>query len=74
MLISWLVFAAVMVVVLGAYWALVLLPESREAIACALKAVGYGEVEVDARGYRMGSLHEGLFLQPAFAAAGRDRD
>jgi uncharacterized protein len=49
-----------------------LLPATREAIERALKAVGYREVEVDARGYRMGSLHEGLFLQPAVAAVDRD--
>lgn len=49
-----------------------LLPETREAIARELRAIGYREVEVDSRGYRMGSLHEGLFLQPALTSATRD--
>jgi pyridinium-3,5-biscarboxylic acid mononucleotide sulfurtransferase len=49
-----------------------LLPQNLDAIERELKAVGYREVEVDRRGYRMGSLHEGLFLQPSFAAAERD--
>jgi pyridinium-3,5-biscarboxylic acid mononucleotide sulfurtransferase len=50
-----------------------LVPATQAIIARALKAVGYHEVEVDPRGYRMGSLHEGLFLQPAIAAAKPDR-
>jgi PP-loop superfamily ATP-utilizing enzyme len=29
-----------------------------------LTAVGYREVTIDLRGYRMGSLNEGLLLQP----------
>jgi hypothetical protein len=37
-----------------------------------VKAVGYREVEVDPRGYRMGSLHEGLFLRPAQATEKSD--
>jgi len=49
-----------------------LVPVTQAAIARALKAVGYREVEVDPRGYRMGSLHEGLFLQPAMATAKSD--
>jgi pyridinium-3,5-biscarboxylic acid mononucleotide sulfurtransferase len=34
------------------------------AIARELNAVGYREVSIDPRGYRMGSLNEGLRLQP----------
>src|SRR5262245_3073882 len=49
-----------------------LVPVTQAAIERALKAVGYREVEVDPRGYRMGSLHEGLFLQPALATAKSD--
>ena len=49
-----------------------LVPVTQAAIARALKAVGYREVEVDPRGYRMGSLHEGLFLQPAMTTAKSD--
>jgi uncharacterized protein len=47
-------------------------PSTRATIERELKAVGYREVEVDSRGYRMGSLHEGLFLQPAPATAKHD--
>jgi len=49
-----------------------LVPVMLAAIERALKAIGYREVEVDPRGYRMGSLHEGLFLQPALATAKSD--
>ncbi len=49
-----------------------LTPATRAAIERELKAVGYLEVEVDSRGYRMGSLHEGLFLRPAPDTAKRD--
>jgi uncharacterized protein len=34
------------------------------AIVHELRAVGYREVTIDARGYRMGSLNDGLRLQP----------
>lgn len=36
----------------------------REALVGSLRAVGYGEVTIDPRGYRMGSLNEGLRLRP----------
>jgi len=49
-----------------------LVPATQAAIERAVKAVGYHEVEVDPRGYRMGSLHEGLFLQPAQGTAKSD--
>jgi len=49
-----------------------LAPVTGAAIVRELKAVGYREVEVDPRGYRMGSLHEGLRLQPAIATAKSD--
>jgi len=49
-----------------------LVPATQAAIERAVKAVGYHEVEVDPRGYRMGSLHEGLFLQPAVGTAKSD--
>ena len=49
-----------------------LAPVTQAAIEHQLKAVGYRQVEVDPRGYRMGSLHEGLLLQPALATAKSD--
>ena len=42
-----------------------LLPETSDTITRELKAIGYREVAIDPRGYRMGSLNEGLFLRPA---------
>jgi uncharacterized protein len=48
-----------------------LLPATREAIERDIKAIGYQDVAIDPRGYRMGSLNEGIFLQPA-AASPRD--
>jgi uncharacterized protein len=39
-------------------------PEVRERIERELRAVGYQEVTVDPRGYRMGSLNEGVRLRP----------
>jgi pyridinium-3,5-biscarboxylic acid mononucleotide sulfurtransferase len=38
-------------------------PETSSAIARELEAVGYRDVTIDPRGYRMGSLNEGLLLQ-----------
>jgi uncharacterized protein len=40
-------------------------PELGAAIERELKAVGYQEVVIDPRGYRTGSLNEGLLLRPA---------
>lgn len=40
-------------------------PETSETIVRAIKAIGYREVTIDPRGYRMGSLNEGLILRPA---------
>jgi len=40
-------------------------PAVAETITQALKAVGYQAVAIDPRGYRSGSLNEGLFLRPA---------
>jgi len=40
-------------------------PEMSAAIVRALKAIGYRDVTLDQRGYRTGSLNEGLFLRPA---------
>jgi uncharacterized protein len=40
-------------------------PEVLEEITKELRAVGYQEIEVDPRGYRMGSLNEGVRLRPA---------
>jgi uncharacterized protein len=37
----------------------------RERIVDALREVGYREVTIDPRGYRMGSLNEGVRLRPA---------
>ena len=39
-------------------------PEIREALVARLRAVGYQHVTLDLRGYRLGSLNEGLRLQP----------
>jgi len=39
-------------------------PDMREQIERELRAVGYQEVTVDPRGYRMGSLNEGVRLRP----------
>ena len=40
-------------------------PETSEAIVRELQAIGYREVTIDPRGYRTGSLNEGLILRPA---------
>jgi uncharacterized protein len=40
----------------------------RERIARELRVVGYDHVTIDPRGYRMGSLNEGLFLHPTPAS------
>jgi uncharacterized protein len=40
-------------------------PEMGAAIVRELKAIGYREVTLDPRGYRTGSLNEGLVLRPA---------
>ncbi|MGE0702907.1 MAG: ATP-dependent sacrificial sulfur transferase LarE [Vicinamibacterales bacterium] len=40
-------------------------PAVTRAIADALKAIGYQSVAIDPRGYRSGSLNEGLLLRPA---------
>jgi len=39
-------------------------PPTRDAIVQGLKAVGYRYVTLDLQGYRMGSLNEGVRLQP----------
>ena len=39
-------------------------PEVRERIVRELRALGYLQVTVDLRGYRMGSLNEGVRLRP----------
>ena len=39
-------------------------PATREAIVGDLKAVGYRYITLDLQGYRMGSLNEGVRLQP----------
>jgi uncharacterized protein len=39
-------------------------PDMRAAIVRELKAVGYRYVTLDLQGYRLGSLNEGLLLQP----------
>jgi uncharacterized protein len=41
-----------------------LAPATTAAIVREVRAVGYREVTIDPRGYRAGSLNEGLFLQP----------
>ncbi len=40
-------------------------PEIREALVARLRALGYQQVTLDLRGYRLGSLNEGVRLQPA---------
>ena len=40
-------------------------PEMHQRIVDALRAIGYQEVTIDPRGYRMGSLNEGVVLRPA---------
>jgi uncharacterized protein len=40
-------------------------PDMYDRIVDALRALGYQEVTVDPRGYRMGSLNEGVRLHPA---------
>jgi uncharacterized protein len=49
-----------------------LVPETGAAIVRELKALGYRYVTVDLQGYRMGSLNEGLRLEPALATATGD--
>jgi uncharacterized protein len=39
-------------------------PATTAAIVSGVRAVGYRDVTIDPRGYRSGSLNEGLFLQP----------
>jgi uncharacterized protein len=39
-------------------------PPMRAALIAAVRAEGYHDVDVDPRGYRMGSLNEGLRLRP----------
>ena len=39
-------------------------PETRDAIVRDLKAIGYRYITLDLQGYRMGSLNEGVRLQP----------
>jgi uncharacterized protein len=39
-------------------------PAVRERIVHEIRAVGYADVIIDPRGYRMGSLNEGVHLQP----------
>jgi uncharacterized protein len=40
-------------------------PEVHDRIVDELQAIGYQEVTIDPRGYRMGSLNEGVRLRPA---------
>ena len=40
-------------------------PELRDRVVAAVRAAGYEHVTIDLRGYRMGSLNEGLQLRPA---------
>jgi PP-loop superfamily ATP-utilizing enzyme len=40
-------------------------PAMHDRIVDALRAIGYQEVTIDRRGYRMGSLNEGVRLHPA---------
>jgi uncharacterized protein len=40
-------------------------PAVREQIVRELRAIGYQHVTIDLRGYRMGSLNEGVRLRPA---------
>jgi uncharacterized protein len=45
-----------------------LAPETGASIVRALRTIGYRHVTVDLQGYRMGSLNEGLLLQPALSS------
>jgi uncharacterized protein len=40
-------------------------PDIRQRIVSELRAIGYDTVTIDLRGYRMGSLNEGVLLRPA---------
>ena len=40
-------------------------PDISDRIVGALQALGYRQVTIDPRGYRMGSLNEGLILRVA---------
>ena len=40
-------------------------PDVSARIVAAIQALGYRQVTIDPRGYRMGSLNEGLILRPA---------
>lgn len=40
-------------------------PDVHDRIVAELRAIGYQEVTIDPRGYRMGSLNEGVRLRPA---------
>jgi uncharacterized protein len=40
-------------------------PDVRDRIVSELRALGYRHVTIDLRGYRMGSLNEGVRLRPA---------
>ena len=40
-------------------------PETSRRIVSELRALGYDDVTIDPRGYRMGSLNEGVVLRPA---------
>ena len=40
-------------------------PDVRDQIVRELRAIGYQQVAIDPRGYRMGSLNEGVRLRPA---------
>jgi uncharacterized protein len=39
-------------------------PATRDAIVRDLKAIGYRYISLDLQGYRMGSLNEGVRLEP----------
>ena len=47
-----------------ARWAARSEPATRDAIVRELKAIGYRYVTLDLQGYRMGSLNEGVRLEP----------
>ena len=40
-------------------------PDLTARIVAAIQALGYRQVTIDSRGYRMGSLNEGLILRVA---------
>ena len=42
-------------------------PDMQTVIVQRLSDIGYASVVVDPRGYRLGSLNEGVVLQPTFA-------